>query len=257
MSYLTTLARVRARLALRPADAADDARILLAIRTAGRAIERATGRSFLPGIATHRVRPHLPGECTLPADLLTLTALTDAAGSVPPGFLLLPTASPHSVIRLLPGRAFLLDPADPRITISGVWGWHDDPAALWRTSHTMLTSAISPAAITIPITSGAVTDAEGETPALSPGAVVRIDDEWLRITGMTVSTMTVIRAVGGTTAAPHALGTPIFTCQPAADITELATTWAARLYTLPPGATPALELADLHARLLPLRREVV
>lgn len=256
MTYLTTLARVRARLGLRPTDAADDSRILFSIRAASRALERFTGRQFTPTLATRPALPTQPAEIILPGDLLTLTALTDAAGLVPLDTLrLLPVHPPHSVIRRSGGRTFILDPLEPIVTLSGVWGWHDAPAEMWRSTGLLLETPMIGATLPLLTISGALThpDAEAELPPVSPGTLIAVGAEWLRVTAIADPvTLVVVRGVGGTTAINHPAGEPIRTWQPAADVGAIATEWAARLY-----ADAAPTLTDLHERLRPLRREVI
>lgn len=253
MPYLTMLHRVRAQLGLSAGEPADDSRLLVCIRAATRAIERAAGRAFVPQIATRPAQPHAPDAVILPGDLLALTGLTDAGGSIPlERALLIPDAPPHSLIALKPGYAFILDPLDRQIAISGTWGWHDDPAAMWRPGPLSLASAVSASTVSLPVTTVVGPDSAGETPIVSAGALIRLNAEWLRVTAAAPGLLTAVRGVGGTTASAHSAGAAIAVYQPPADLDQIAAAWAARLY-----ADPRPDLDDLRARLLAMRRETV
>lgn len=253
MPYLTMLHRARAQLGLSAGEPADDSRLLVCIRAATRAIERAAGRAFVPQIATRPAGPHAPDAVILPGDLLTLTGLSDAGGPIPlERVALIPDAPPHSLIALRPGYAFILDPLDRQVTISGIWGWHDDPAAMWRPGPLSLTAAVTATASSLPITTATGPDSAGETPIVSAGALIRLNAEWLRVTAAAPGLLTVVRGVGGTTASAHSAGTAIAVYQPPADLDQIAAAWAARLY-----AEARPDLDDLRARLLAMRRETV
>ncbi|MCS7070332.1 MAG: hypothetical protein NZM00_02430, partial [Anaerolinea sp.] len=182
-----------------------------------------------------------------------LAGLTDAGGPVPlERAALIPDAPPHSLIALKPGYAFILDPLERQVTITGTWGWHDDPAAMWRPGPLGLTGAVTASASSLPVTSIAGPDSAGETPIVSAGALIRINAEWLRVTAAAPGLLTVVRGVGGTTASAHSAGAPVAVYQPPADLDQIAAAWAARLY-----ADPRPDLDDLRARLLAVRRETV
>lgn len=253
MSYLTTLHRARAQLGLSAGEPADDSRLLVCIRAATRAIEREAGRAFLPQIAARPALPHAPDAVIVPGDLLALTGLSDAGGAIPlERVVLVPDPPPHSLIALKPGYAFILDPLDRHVTVSGTWGWHDDPAAMWRPGPLSLTAAVTASASTLTITPDAGADSAGELPAVSAGSLIRIDAEWLRVTAGASGSLTVNRAAGGTTASAHSAGAAIEVYQPPADLDHIAAAWAARLY-----ADPRPDLDDLRARLLLVRRETI
>jgi len=212
MSYLTMLHRARAQLGLNAGEPADDSRLLVCIRAATRAIEREAGRAFLPQIAVRPAQPHAADAVILPGDLLALTGVSDAGGPIPlERIALIPQTPPHSLIALKPGYAFILDPLDRHVTISGTWGWHDDPAAMWRPGPLSLTAPVTASAASLVVTPTAGPDSAGETPVLSAGALIRIDAEWLRVTAAAVGVLTVVRGVNGTAASAHSAGAAIDT----------------------------------------------
>jgi hypothetical protein len=101
------------------------------------------------------------------------------------------------------------------ITVVGEWGYrtyYDTEA--WQLSG----DAVSTDAVTTSATTIKVTDADGpnyvnETPRFDIGQLIKIDSEYMAVvdtdTESTPNTITVIRAVRGTTAATHEVAAPI------------------------------------------------
>lgn len=92
--------------------------------------------------------------------------------------------------------------------ITGVWGMHRDYASAWMHVDD-LQADISASASTLTVANAAGVDAYGVTPRFSPGNLLRIDDEFLEVIGISTNTLTVRRGVNGSTAAAHtgAVGT--------------------------------------------------
>ena len=233
MYTLTTLHRFRHLLGFAPADTADDRRLLHALNASAAHIERATGRRFVPRHAAlaHTARG---GEVILTDDLLEPVSVVDTVGSIPLAELeWLPDtagAMPYSIVRARAGRAFV-----GAVTITGVWGWHDQWANAWRGANDALALALDATAATVRVTAVNGADAHGETPRFQVGQLVRVNGEYLRVlaTDATANTLTVQRGAAGSTRAAHALGSPIAVYQPPADVEQIALRWAAWLYRLP------------------------
>lgn len=87
--------------------------------------------------------------------------------------------------------------------IAGVWGFHRDYASAWD-AVTTLGADVASSATTVTVASGA---------ALSPGHLLQINDEYLTVTAVNGSTVTVVRGMNGTTAAAHTSGDTVQTWQ--------------------------------------------
>lgn len=263
MYTLSTLYQLRARLGLATADTADDTRLLAALQAASAQIERAAGRRFCPRKTAlqHDFTSSL--ELLLDDDLLELTSITNGDGSAVnlSDVIPVPDEAPFSFLRLIGSSAFYWNLSRTQaITVTGVWGWHDRAAEMWRSSaDTVQNNPLSSSAISLTVADADGADAETETPRFQVGHLLKIENEYLRVLGVNTVTnvLTVMRAVNGTSAASHVLNTPIYVYQPPADLNQLSLRWASWLYKEPD--TPAFDsLPDaLLQALLPLRRVAV
>lgn len=263
MYTLTTLDLLRQYLGLE--SGADDALLLAALEAASMQIERRTGRRFCPFVATlpHTLNPRNPSDLLLTGDLLELAALHCNDGrtvDISDALLLPGDGRPAGVIRLVGGAAFTWDiMPEHAVSVTGLWGWHDDWANAWRESgDAVQDAALDESDTAITVTDAAGTDAVGDSPRFQVGHLLRIEDEYLRVTAITLDdesdTLTVLRGVNGTTAAPHAEDTPIDTyCLPA-DIDRLCLRWAAALYKEPDNRAPGGISAALLREADALRR---
>lgn len=150
---------------------------------------------------------------------------------------------------------------DPLITLDATWGYHPRYQDAWHTEDAVLNAG----GITAGGTSITVTDADaaawdGYTPRFSPGQLLQIDSEYLRVTATNTTTnaLTVLRAINGTTAAAHALNAAIKVWTPEPAIRQAVARQAALLYkrqgalTAPAqmgmgGSYPPDLLSDLYA----------
>lgn len=235
MYTISTLYQLRARLGLAVTETADDTRLLNALQAAATQIERAAGRRFCPRSAALQHNFISSLELLLDDDLLTLTSLTNADGSAISltDVIPVPDEAPYGVLRLSGSSAFIwtLSPIQT-ITVTGIWGWHDRPAEMWRGADVVQNNPLTSAATTMTVTDADGADAENEIPRFQVGHLLKIDSEYLRVLGVnTVSNiLTVQRAVNGTAAASHNLNAVIYTYQPPGDVNQLALRWAAWLY---------------------------
>lgn len=238
MIVYATLTQLRERLQIAAADTSDDARLLLALRQATAQMDRYTARRFAPVVQTRRYDYQAPDRLRLDADLLELLVLTNGDGE----------SIDLADVRLLPGgdgpkSALLLDPTSVifvyettrqgAIQVQGVWGWHDAWSEAWRdSSDTVQDNPLSASATTITVSDADGGDALGLAPRFQVGQLLRIEDEYLHVTGVdaTSDEITVIRGVRGTTAASHTQGTSIEVYVPPLDVQALCLRWATWLY---------------------------
>lgn len=264
MNTIATLYQLQQHLGLEPGD--DDDRLLIALQSATAQIERLSGRRFCPRVATidHTVDPRNPAQLLLDDDLLALDSVTGNDGSsyATGDLLLIPGGEqPASVIEYLTGNVFTwADTPVQAISVTGTWGWHDCWSEAWRDSADVVKdAALGASDTTITIGDAEGSDTEGVSPRFQVGQLLKIEDEYLRITAITVNAgsddaLTVLRGVNGTTAAAHAQNTGIYSYQPAADVTLLCLRWAGWLYRETDGRIPDRVPAALLETLAPLRR---
>ena len=111
------------------------------------------------------------------------------------------------------------------ITITGVWGWHDDYANAWIDSANTISEALdtSETGITVTDSPGGAT-IQGLMPQFSPGNLIKIDNEYMTVIEVTISTnvLTVIRGSRGSTAATHDIGAAITVFKPTPAIIRAA-----------------------------------
>lgn len=107
--------------------------------------------------------------------------------------------------------------AIPFVTIAGTWGYHVDWGNAWLDTLQTITNigGINASAISFTVTDVDAANANGITPAFSMGNLIKIDSEYLEVTGTntTTNTVTVRRGVNGSTAAAHAQSTAAYAFQ--------------------------------------------
>jgi len=81
------------------------------------------------------------------------------------------------------------------LTITGIWGWHDDWANAWIDTST-LNGNVNSSATTIDVKAG-------EGSLFSVGHMLQIDSEYMEVTGISTDKLTVTRGFNGSTAAAH------------------------------------------------------
>ncbi|MBL8147674.1 MAG: phage gp6-like head-tail connector protein [Anaerolineae bacterium] len=223
MSTLATLAELHRHLGLRADETSDDDRLLTALEAASADLERECGRRFEPRLAAITHTDVQSGDTlSLADDLLELTGLYDAGGAIPlEAVTRIPADGPAALLRLAEGLYFMAG----EVTVTGWWGWHDDPAALWAaTGQTVQDDPLQAAADQVTV---------AEPAAFSPGQLLRLNAEVLRVAVVpsTPGPIYVLRAQCGTEAASHAQGTGIESCAPSPDVRDLVlrrAAWLAR-----------------------------
>ncbi|MEO8609955.1 MAG: hypothetical protein ABI690_18825 [Chloroflexota bacterium] len=257
MYMLNTLYALRARLGLVAAETSDDSRLIAALQAAAYQVERAAGRRFAPRKAALQHTITRPTELLLDDDLLELSTLANGDGTTVPlnNVVLLPDDAPAGGLLLTAGSSFIWTQTPIQaVTVTGIWGWHERWATAWRdSSDTVQNNPLSSSATSITVVDADGLDITGETPRFQVGHLLKIESEYLRVLTVNTATnvLTVLRGVNGTTAASHALNTPIYTYQPAPDIAAIALTHAAHLYREPDAAAAAAAILD---SLAPYRR---
>lgn len=260
MYTLSTLDQLRARLGIASTDTADDTRLLSALQAAAAQIERAAGRHFCPHqkALQHNYTSSL--ELLLDDDLLELSAITNGDGRALTlsDVIPVPDEAPYGVLRLTGGSAFTWSTSPVQaITVTGLWGWHDRPAEMWRVSgDTVQNNPLTSSATTLTVTDADGSDNESLTPRFQVGHLLKIENEFLRVTAVNtvVNVLTVLRGVNGTTAASHTLNTSIYTYQPPAELNALALRWASWLYKEADSATFDSAPENLQSALIYFQR---
>ncbi len=277
LNSYATLTALRERLSLFSADIADDARLLARLRMASAQIARFTGRSFAPVVGPRKFDWQGPKTLLFRGlDLLELTSIANGDGSTvdPAAIILLGGVNgPVFGVELDPARAVFtcLASRTRAMTVTGVWGWHDDYANAWRASGDAIQAGgITDTATSFSVANAAGADAWNLAPRFQPGQLLRVDSEYLHLVAVSSNTLTVVRGANGSAAAAHNAGAAISVYVPPPDVTEIALRWAAWLLRLEdsgdyagaldgvpgmgPLAVPAAIPSDLIARLAGLRQ---
>jgi hypothetical protein len=205
--------------------------LLHVISAAEDGITRVTGRRFTPRIAAIIHYPDTPTSVILDDDLLELSTITTSDGATlsPADVMLLPyNDQPASSIQLIDQTLY------DAVTINGVWGWHDDYAAAWRNSGDTLGGDVLVVDNQLIVSDASAATVYGDAPRFQVGQLIRINTEIMQITAITAGTpddtLTVRRAVNGSTLAAHGDGDLIDVYHPPADVVQAGLLWAAWLY---------------------------
>ncbi|MEM6281176.1 MAG: phage head-tail connector protein [Chloroflexota bacterium] len=256
MYTIPTLFQFKRHLGIPESNTAQDDRLLATLEAASRHVERYTGRRFLPYRATitHDLLPVCPNELLLTEDLLQLISVTDADGPIDTDDItLLPADGPASLLRI--NGLFAWDSPERTADVTGVWGWNETPLDMWQdTGDAVNDLSLSSAATTITVGDADAVYADGVTPRFAVGALLNIEDEFVRVLSVdaVANTLSVERGAQGTTAIAHSLGTPIQVYRPAFDALITVLRVAAWLYRAPdtsPDNTIPPEVAHLLAGL--------
>ena len=222
---------------------ADEPRLRQAIRAAEDGLIRLTGRRFTPSIVTRTQPVHDATTVLLDDDLLQLTALTTENGSSinPADVTLLPgNGAPASALRVENGGLY------GALAITGTWGWHDGYAQAWHFSGDLLEDDMLIFGAQVVVSDVQAEDESGQYPRFQIGQIIRVGDEMMRITDISIgqNTLTVQRAINGSTSAAHDSGDLIYTYHPPADVVQAAVMWAAWLVWHPEQAQAGGLLPD-------------
>jgi hypothetical protein len=212
-------------------DAAKDADIFQKIRQVSQRLDRlfqAKRPMFLPWLEDRLLRVTgdrvntYDGTLRLDSSLLALNAVTLGTqvltvGSGVEAWPSIPT--PYHYLRLLGNITDWYTycssamPAPLFIRINGIWGFNTDYENAWLETTTV--AIATGTSTTITATNADGTDGYGRSPWISPGALLKIEDEFLLVTAVNVGTnvLTVKRGMNGTTSVNHAVATTIYVWQ--------------------------------------------
>lgn len=203
-----TLAEVLANKAIKSTDQADDAFFEALIENTSRLIDQQTGRWFYPRIMTRTHDMPNSMELRLNADLLSITSISngDATAVTSSQYVTMPHEdSPFWAIRLKPSSSISWTSTDDgdtdgAISIVGIWGYHTRYDMAWRSLTTLGAAIVTTSATTFTATSGV---------SFSSGQIIKIDSEYMLVTGVNGTTVTVERGWNGSTAATHLINAAI------------------------------------------------
>lgn len=204
--YYATLTQVRRYLQLASAETNDDALLTEFIRHACRYCDSRAGTSFQPVLEVRRFNVPASGLLQFDDHLLQLLALTNEDGQS------IDLADVETLpLNGTPKFALSVVNASGVVSVSGVWGYHDDYARAWVTSGDAVgnVGGISAAATSITVTNANASASDLQSPRFQAGQLIKIDDEYLDVLSVTATTLTVQRGVNGTTAAAHDAAAPI------------------------------------------------
>lgn len=122
---------------------------------------------------------------------------------------------------------------DPLIQVTAHWSYHSDLPAAWQKEDDVLSAGgIAAGATSITVADADGTNWRGLTPRFSPGNLIRIDSEYIRVTAVNTTTnvLTVSRGQNGSTAAAHAINADIYVWYPEDRIVRMNARHAALLY---------------------------
>lgn len=251
---LATLYALRQDLGFAASDTAEDARLFACLAAATALIESGAGRRFRPLLAARpqSLDPHRPTEIRLDADLLTLQSVTHGANETIPLDQIVMRAGR---LTLRSGQAFrYVDSPEQAVTVTGLWGMHDDWANAWRSSaDTVQNAPLSSSATALTVTDADGADALTLLPRFQVGQILQIESEFVFVVAVNTLTnvLTVQRGVLGTAAVSHTQNTPISIYQPPRAAELLCLRVAAWLYrepntvngtAMPPMLAPALAM---------------
>jgi hypothetical protein len=120
------------------------------------------------------------------------------------------------------------------ISVTAYWGFRSRFNEGWISANdTVLDNPLLVGATTLTVADADGADVYGYTPRFSIGQLLRIESEYVEVSGVNTTTnaLTVRRGVRGTTAAQHAQATAISVWQPEPVINRAALRWGAYLYS--------------------------
>lgn len=253
MSLYSTLFDVRAEIKVPTATltAAEDAYVFDTLRRASRRLDilmNAGLNFFVPILESREIQVDMDrvdsyrNTFSLDTPLLSLTAVTlnNAALVVGTDVVAYPSIS-NPIYRLrLPdyGRSwypnyFLTSlTAPPTVTITGLWGFHQDYAHAWLLADSLAAAITTSGVNTLTVTNVDQTDDYGHAPAISAGSLLRIDDEYMDVTATNTTTnvVTVRRGVNGSTATTHVISTSVYVYQVEEPVQRAVTRQTAFMY---------------------------
>jgi len=197
----TTLTEARTIKGIDAVQTGDDDMLIGFIHQASDFIDTWTTRHFVPYVQTKSFDSSYVSngyDLYLRDDLLSVTTLTNGDSSVisGAGYNLRPdNVYPKHTVELVSSSAatWLYNYRESRVTIAGIWGYHDNYARAWLNRSTLSAS----------LTDSATSMTVANLPYFSALDYVMIDSEQIQITDIDAGQATITRGVNGTTAAAH------------------------------------------------------
>lgn len=206
-------------------DTSKDASMLRWLEGASRIIDGYTHRRFFPFHGTLQgYISEAADRVLLEEDLISVTSWTADGDAVTTPYDLLPLGNslrgfPYDAIRLNDGTRFYPATMPVVIAITGVFGWIEDARLATAVA---VQQEIADTTLRVP------------TGTVPVGAMLKIGSEYeqviSRVTGAPNDTLTVTRAVNGTTAAQHAAAVPVYRLRPPIDVEIATIAHAARIW---------------------------
>lgn len=218
----TTLTEIE--LQLEDDNATDRARLITMGYSASFIFAQLCRRTFIPFDAALSHDWTAEKHLRLEDDLLSLTSAVDNGGALTGGeYVLKPNNRyPYTGIQLLNGREWEHGAnRESAITITGTWGYHPNPSVMWANTTTLSAAIASAGATTIAVTSAANFELL---------MYIKVGSEYMLITGISGTTLTVERGVNGSTATTHLISVVVYRYQQLADITRAVAHLALYLY---------------------------
>lgn len=243
-------------------NATEDPKLLSHLRTVSARIDRqfqSRRRFFEPFIESRQVVVSngginsLQGTLALDSNLLAATGVNVGSTALTVGSQVeaWPTLmSPARTLRLLDSSLSWSNYcgaggyAPSIVTIAGVWGFHRDYTNAWLKVDDVTLAQITVSATTFTVASAAGVDAYNRTPRLSPGNLLKVDNEYMELVAVSSNTLTVIRGANGSTAATHEIGADVLVWQVEDPIKRACARQAAFLYARR-GAYESSNISDL------------
>lgn len=217
-----------------------DMLILRFCQRASRLFDRWTRRHYYPLMATRYYDHAESRSVRLDADLLAVTTFTTSnTGTTVTAaqYHLIPyNEYPKYRVDIVTSSGVTLSYSgtlQQADAITGTWGYHTDWANAWLDSGDDLAAAISSAtATTFTVANADGADVYGRTPRFKERQLLKIDSEYLYLSGINeqTNTLTVVRGVNGSTAATHDNASDVYVYEPEEAISGAISRWATYLY---------------------------
>lgn len=243
MYTYATLAQAKAE--QKAQSTADDAYMLSLLRSETARFERETGRVFVPVIDTRYFDAigdhHIYNgkkRLMLRDDLLEATTVIDGSSTT----LVADTdyrlhergKTPAYALQGLSTYAgwhqYTSDPYDA-ISVTGVWGYHEDYTNAWRDSGQDASSTISAAATSFAVSDADIVDPYTQVAMFSPGQLLKVEDEYMVLLDVDTNTLTVQRGVNGSTAVEHTSALDVYIWQVLPEVQRVVYRAAAYRYS--------------------------
>lgn len=216
-------------------DAIEDPKLLRALYFVTRRIDAMKNMTFAPrneARSFDAFGDHIDCESErlyLDFPLLALTSISINGVALSGSTYVLEGRTPYRVIRRVSGSWASID-GFGSIVITGIWGYRERYTEEGWLQVSTLTAGINATVTSCGVDAAAGADPYGRVPRFSPGALLRIDSEYLELTAVSTNTLTVRRGVRGSTAATHDNAAPVFVWYPDDAIVRAATRWCSYLY---------------------------